>query len=153
MNVRLILIALVLLTLALPVSAQERTYSSVEEILADTRFQTVDLETYKREIKTGKVVGLYFHNDFPKGASGFLAKLFMETMGPFTGLRFIALPDDPNVRDQTYVDMGFKIAPTTAFYVNGKRVFINNGGPRNKQEYDETIPVMRSNLEYLGTLN
>ena len=152
MNVRLILIAL-FLTLALPAQAQERTYNSVEEIIRETRFRIVDLETYKREIKAGKVVGLYFHNDFPKGASGFLAKLFMETMGPFTGLRFIALPDDPNVRDQTYVDMGFKIAPTTAFYVNGKRVFINNGGPRNKQEYDETIPLMRSNLEYLGTLN
>ncbi len=149
MNTRMILIAL-LLVLALPVSAAERVYSSVEEIVKETRFWITDLETYKREIKTGKVVGFYFSEVLGADeTNGLLAKVFKETMEPFTRILFIALRDDPNVLDQNYIDLGFTGVPAYAFYVNGNRIFLKNAGPANAQEYERSIQIFRKNLKLL----
>ena len=149
MNTRLIPIAF-LLVLALPVSADERVYNSVEDIVKETRFLIVDLETYKREIKTGKVVGFYFSEVLGADeTNGLLAKVFKETMEPFTRILFIALRDDPKVLDQNYVDLGFTGVPAYAFYVNGDRIFLRNAGPANAQEYERSIRIFRKNLKLL----
>ena len=150
MNARLILIAL-LLVLVLPAQAQDRTYNSVKEILAETRFRIVDLETYKREIRTGKVVGFFFSEVLGvDGPNGLLAKVFKETMGPFTGLKFVAHRRDPSIGWQQYTDMGFTGTPAYAIYHNGERLFVHNGGPSDKRNWEKELSIMRNNFREQG---
>ncbi|OGW40973.1 MAG: hypothetical protein A2Y97_03295 [Nitrospirae bacterium RBG_13_39_12] len=125
-------------------------YKNVDEILEGIPFKTVGLEAYEEIIKKGKVVVFLYDNFRPNGVNGWVAKLFKATVNDFPDISFLSIKYDKNIEYSKYNKLGFKTVPHYIFYVEGKNIFSEEGGPANEEEYLEFIDVMKWNLKELN---
>ena len=134
-------------------AAGQGQYQTVEQILANTPFRVVDLPTYQREIQQpGVTVGFLYEGNDLNTPSGRLARLFENAMRqtpPDPRIDFVAMPYQAGLEGD-YRELGITGTPAVAFYQNGTRIHINNGGPTSEERLQALIPVMSQDI---GTLN
>lgn len=123
------------------VYAQEKEYKTVDEILEGTPFIPVNRYNFEREKAEGNVVLFFYENIDVETFNGRLAKVMKEVSKNFPDVNFLSYKaySDGLTGSDYLQKFGFSGTPYFAFYINGNRVFKNDGGP-NKGFTEIWIP-------------
>ena len=130
---------------------------TVEQILAGTRFREITPENYWATLQKPEnkyAIVLHFDNTMANRGDGRLAEVFRDTMNvpDAQKIAFFYLVMKQGIPQKTYRKLGFQGTPSEAWYVNGKEVMNNHGGPKNEAEKVAGIKTTLQNYAELITM-